>query len=55
MKERLSEEARKANTSIKIDPGVWKEARIEAIKHDITVSQLLEEAVREWIDKKEKK
>lgn len=54
MKERLSEEVRRANTSIKIDQDVWKEARIEAIRHDITVSELLEEAVQEWIKKREK-
>jgi len=39
-------------TSIKIRPTVWKEAKIEAIKQGITVSQLVEEAVEMWIDRK---
>jgi len=36
-------------TSIKIDPELWKEAKIEAIRHDMTLSELVEEAIREWI------
>jgi len=39
-------------TSIKIRPTIWKEAKIEAIKQGITVSELVEEAVEMWIDKK---
>jgi predicted HicB family RNase H-like nuclease len=47
-------ETKRDATSIKIDPNVWKEAKIEAIKHDITLSSLLEEAIQEWIEKREK-
>jgi len=36
-------------TSIKIKPEVWKEARIEAIREDKTVSELLEDALEAWI------
>lgn len=36
-------------TSIKIKPNVWKEAKIEAIKQGITVSELVEEAIEQWI------
>jgi hypothetical protein len=44
-------------TSIKIKPSVWKEAKIEAIKHEKTVSELVEEAIQFWIkeQKKERK
>ena len=38
-------------TSIKIDPELWKEAKIEAIKAEITLSELMEEAIRDWIKK----
>lgn len=40
--------------SIKIDPEIWKEARIEAIKQDIQVSDLVERAVGEWMKKHKK-
>ena len=36
----------KVKTSIKIDPDLWKEVKIEAIKREITVSELLEEALK---------
>lgn len=51
MEEKIGEIIR-TNTSIKIDPEVWKQARIEAIKYDMTASELLEVAIKEWIEKK---
>jgi predicted HicB family RNase H-like nuclease len=39
-------------TSIKIRPTVWKEAKIEAIKQGITVSELVEKAIETWINEK---
>jgi hypothetical protein len=42
-------------TAIKIKPDLWKEAKIEAIKHDKTVSELVEEAIEEWIKAHKKK
>jgi len=36
-------------TSIKINPDLWKEAKIEAIKHGKTVSAVVEEALQTWI------
>jgi len=41
-------------TSLKVDPELWKKAKIEALKHDTTLGQLVDEAIREWIKKKEK-
>jgi hypothetical protein len=37
------------STSIKIKPSVWKEAKIEAIKHEKTVSELVEDAIEAWM------
>jgi post-segregation antitoxin (ccd killing protein) len=34
-------------TSIKIDPNLWKEAKIEAIRRDMEVSELVEVALRQ--------
>jgi len=41
----------KTATSIKIDPEVWKEAKISAIKHEKDVSQIVEEALLQWMKK----
>lgn len=48
-------EIMRVNTSIKVDPKLWKEAKIQAIKEDLTVSELLEEAIREYIKRKRRK
>jgi hypothetical protein len=50
-----SETVQREATSIKIKPDLWKEAKIEAVKHDKTVSELVEEAIEEWIRKRQKK
>jgi len=49
----MVEEKRYA-TSIKVDPKLWKEAKIAAIEADITLSELIEEAIREWIERRRK-
>jgi predicted HicB family RNase H-like nuclease len=41
-------------TSIKIKPKLWKEAKIEAIKQNKTVSELVEEAITTWIKEHKK-
>ena len=41
-------------TSIKVKPDLWKEAKIEAIKHGKTVSELVEEAIEAWIKEHQK-
>jgi post-segregation antitoxin (ccd killing protein) len=38
-------------TSIKIDPDLWKTAKIEAIKRDIDLSDLVEHALRKELKK----
>jgi len=38
-------------TSIKIDPSLWKKAKIEAIKEDLELSELVEKAIEAWIGK----
>ncbi len=38
-------------TSIKIRPDVWKEAKIEAIRQDMDLSQLVEKALEAWMEK----
>lgn len=46
-------EVKREPTSIKIDPNLWKEAKIEAIRNDMELSELVEEAITEWLEKKE--
>ena len=42
-------------TSIKVKPSVWQEAKIAAIKESITVSELVEDAIKCWITEQAKK
>ncbi len=42
----MSVKRKKAYTSIKVDPELWKEVKIEAIRRDIDVSALLESCLR---------
>lgn len=46
------EEKKQLVTSLRIDPNIWKQAKVEAIQHDITLTQLVEEAIDCWIEKK---
>jgi hypothetical protein len=36
-------------TSIKINPQLWKQAKIEAIRNDLELSELVEQAIENWI------
>jgi len=49
-----NETKKKEATSIKINPELWKEAKIEAIKRGKTVSTLVEEAIESCIRGKKK-
>jgi predicted DNA-binding protein len=49
------ESARKETTSIKVNPDLWKDAKIEAIRHGKTVSELVEQAIEAWIKEHKKK
>lgn len=41
-------------TSLRVDANLWKEARKAAIDCDISLGELIDEAVRDWIARKEK-
>jgi len=42
-------------TSIKIDPQLWKQAKIEAIRNDMELSELVEQAIQAWIEEQAQK
>jgi DNA-binding protein YbaB len=42
-------------TSVKVDPELWKEAKIESIKSGRTLSDIIEEALKEWLKETKKK
>jgi len=48
----VSEEKKQLVTSLRIDPEIWKEAKVQAIKNDMTLTELVEEAIRLWIQEK---
>jgi hypothetical protein len=41
-------------TSLKVNPDLWKQAKISALQCDITLGELIDQAVRDWIEKQEK-
>ena len=44
-------EKKRESTSIKMDPDLWKEAKIEAIRRDIDLSVLVEDSLRKELKK----
>lgn len=42
----VEDKTKRVVTSIKIDPEIWKEAKIEAIHRDLDLSELVENALR---------
>jgi len=38
-------------TSLKVNPELWKHAKIAALECDITLGELIDQAVRDWIEK----
>jgi hypothetical protein len=47
--------AKKEVTSVKVDPELWKEAKIESIKQGKTLSDIMEEALQNWLREKKRK
>jgi hypothetical protein len=43
---------KRVTTSIKIDPNLWKDAKIEAIKHDLDLSDFVENALKKELKRK---
>ena len=43
----VGQKPKKEATSIKVDPELWKEAKIEAIKRDMELGELVEQALRQ--------
>jgi len=42
-------------TSLRVDSELWKEAKVQAIRHDMTLTKLIEEALKKWIKEHEGK
>jgi predicted HicB family RNase H-like nuclease len=42
-------------TSLKVNPELWKQAKIAALECDITLGELIDRAIREYIEKQEKR
>lgn len=50
-----TETVKKETTSIKVDPDRWKEIKIEAIRQNKTVSDLVMEAIDAWMKANKRK
>lgn len=46
---------KRETTSIKIDPTIWKEAKKDAIDRDVDLSQLVEIALKTWLEDEDPK
>ena len=46
------EEKKQLVTSLRVNSELWKEAKVQAIRHDITLTELVEEAINLWITEK---
>ncbi|MDE1766441.1 MAG: hypothetical protein KGI27_09270 [Thaumarchaeota archaeon] len=55
MKIKFDPVVKRETTSIKIDPSVWKEAKKDAIDRDIDLSQLVEIALKTWLEDEDPK
>lgn len=48
----MSKKKDRVVTSLRVNPDLWKDAKIEAIKRGIPLTSLLEEAIRNELRKK---
>lgn len=48
------DDKREIVTSLRVDANLWKEARKAAIDSEISLGELIDQAVRDWIEKQEK-
>ena len=44
-------EEKKETTSIKVNPELWKEFKIEALRQDMYVSELMERAIKRELER----
>jgi hypothetical protein len=46
------DEKKQLVTSLRVDSDLWKETKVQAIRHDITLTELVEEALNLWMQEK---
>jgi hypothetical protein len=51
----MMDERKEIVTSLRVDADLWKEARKAAIDYDLSLGELIDQAVRDWIAKQEEK
>lgn len=51
MSPKVKDEIKRKTRSIKIDPNLWKDAKIEAVKREEDLSDLVEGAIRKELGK----
>ena len=45
----MPEKKKQIVTSLRVNADSWKQAKIEAIRHDMTLTDLIEQAIDLWI------
>lgn len=51
----MDDKKKQVVTSLRVNADTWKDAKIEAIRHDLTLAELVDEALKEWIEKRQTK
>ncbi len=46
----MNEEKKQIVTSLRVNADTWKLAKIEAIKHDLTLTELIDNAIKQWVE-----
>lgn len=49
---KITETKKTMVTSLRVNPDLWKEAKIQAIRHDMTLTEIVEEALKQWMQEK---
>ena len=48
----MPERKKQIITSLRVNADTWKKAKIEAIKHDLNLADLVDEAIEQWVIRK---
>lgn len=49
MSPKLNADHSRVTTSLKVNPKLWKKAKLSAVEHEIQLSELVEKAIEVWV------
>lgn len=45
----MPKEEKQTVTSLRVNPELWKEAKVQAIRNEMTLAEVVEQALKQWI------